>query len=162
MKNCRVGIGGGAAAAALLCFASLKALVLASPADRDIAEGASFGPVPPTSLAEMARLRLVVIVVVAELGVRRITSRTPQRRRRLLLLLLRLLLLLLARLRRLWYLQSSILQKQILCPIQPITGDLFGTQTHILFLGVTKGKRERETLSAISPWREGCRAAEER
>ena len=38
-------------------------------ADGDIAEDAAFGPVSVAALAEMARLREVVVVVVAELGV---------------------------------------------------------------------------------------------
>jgi len=56
------------------------ALVLAaSTANRDVAEGATFGPVAAARLAEVARLREAVVVVVAELGVRGLAPRALER-----------------------------------------------------------------------------------
>ena len=66
----------------------LDALVLsASAADGDVAEGAAAGPVSLAGLAEVARLGQAVVVVVAELGVRRVAPRAPQRPRGMLFLL---------------------------------------------------------------------------
>ncbi|PON82987.1 hypothetical protein TorRG33x02_211930 [Trema orientale] len=50
----------------------------ATTADGNVAEDAAFGPVAAAVLAEMAGLREVVVVVVAELGVERIATRTLQ------------------------------------------------------------------------------------
>lgn len=44
-------------------------LVLPATSNRNIPEGPTFGPMPLACLAEMPRLRLVVVVVIAELGV---------------------------------------------------------------------------------------------
>ena len=44
-------------------------ILAAATADGDVAEGAAMGPVPATGFAEVARLGVVVVVVVAELGV---------------------------------------------------------------------------------------------
>jgi len=44
-------------------------VLAAATADGDVAECAAMGPVPATGLAEVARLGVVVVVVVAELGV---------------------------------------------------------------------------------------------
>ena len=41
----------------------------------DIAEDAAFGPIAAAALAEVARLREVVVVVVAEFGVERVAAR---------------------------------------------------------------------------------------
>jgi hypothetical protein len=58
------------------------ALVLAAaPADGDVAERAPARPVALARLAEVARLRQRVVVVVAELGVGRVAARAPQRLR---------------------------------------------------------------------------------
>lgn len=55
------------------------ALVLAAAAaDGDVAEGAAFGPVAAARLAEMARLREVVVVVVAKFCVGGIAAWAPQ------------------------------------------------------------------------------------
>jgi hypothetical protein len=54
--------------------------VLAGPAtDGDVAKRSAFGPVATTVLAEMARLREVVVVVVAEFGVGGVAPGTLQR-----------------------------------------------------------------------------------
>ncbi|KAL2537885.1 Uncharacterized protein Fot_19276 [Forsythia ovata] len=45
----------------------------AATANWDVAENTAFSPVSPAALAEVARVRNVVIIVVTELGVRRIT-----------------------------------------------------------------------------------------
>ena len=84
--RCRRGHGHGGRGA--------RALVLAaSPADGHVAERAALGPVPAARLAEVARLRQAVVVVVAELGVGGVAARAPQpllgRRGRLLLRLRR-------------------------------------------------------------------------
>jgi hypothetical protein len=56
------------------------ALVLAaSSSDGDVAERAALGPVAAARLAEVARLREAVIVVVAELGVRGLAPRALER-----------------------------------------------------------------------------------
>jgi hypothetical protein len=56
-----------------------RALVLAAaPADGHVAERAALGPVPAAGLAEVARLREAVVVVVAELGVGGVAARAPQ------------------------------------------------------------------------------------
>ena len=47
----------------------------AAAADGNVPERASFGPVPPASLAEVAGLGEAVVVVVAELGVGGFTAR---------------------------------------------------------------------------------------
>lgn len=44
-------------------------ILAAATANWDVTEGATVGPVAAAGLAEMARLREVVVVVVAELGV---------------------------------------------------------------------------------------------
>lgn len=51
----------------------------AAAADGDVAEDAAFGPVTAAAFTEVARLREVVVIVVAELRVERITTRTLQR-----------------------------------------------------------------------------------
>jgi hypothetical protein len=66
-------------------------------ADGDVAEGSALGPVSPAGLAEVARLRRVVVVVVAELGVPRLAPRARVAGR---LVSVRLRLLLLRRRRR--------------------------------------------------------------
>lgn len=51
-----------------MVYRSLYSLVLpATSTNRNIAKGSSLGPVPSAGLAEMARLRKVIVVVVAEL-----------------------------------------------------------------------------------------------
>lgn len=51
-------------------------LVLSTPSsNRDVPKGTPLGPVPPTSLTEVPRLREAVVVVVAELGVGGVTPR---------------------------------------------------------------------------------------
>lgn len=45
-------------------------------ADRDVSKNTSFSPVPSTALAEVARLREVVVIVIAEFGVCRIAPWT--------------------------------------------------------------------------------------
>lgn len=55
----------------------LGSLVLpAPPANRNVPQSSSLGPVPPAVLAEMARLGEAIVVVVAELGVERIAAGT--------------------------------------------------------------------------------------
>ena len=50
-------------------LSSSNFLVLpATTTDRDVAESATFGPVPTTSLAKVARLREAVVVVVTKFG----------------------------------------------------------------------------------------------
>ena len=61
--NCHGGACGGGGGGLFGAF------VFAATADGDIAQGATFGPVPLAGSTEMARLRLVVVVVVTELGV---------------------------------------------------------------------------------------------
>lgn len=56
-------------------------LVPAAAAGGDAAERTAFSPVPLAGFAEMARLGFVVIVVVAELGIRRTAPRAVGRRR---------------------------------------------------------------------------------
>ena len=51
----------------------------ATAADGDVAEDAAFGPVAAAVLAEVAGLREVVVVVVAELGVHGVAARALQR-----------------------------------------------------------------------------------
>ena len=65
----RRGGGGG--------FGALGALAGAT-ADGNVPKGAAFGPVAAAALAEVARLRDVVVVVVAELGVGGVASGAPQ------------------------------------------------------------------------------------
>ncbi|KAG0452199.1 hypothetical protein HPP92_026076 [Vanilla planifolia] len=50
----------------------------AAAADGDVAEGAAFGPVAAAALAEVAGLCEAVVVVVAELGVRRVAARAAR------------------------------------------------------------------------------------
>lgn len=60
----------------------LASLVLAAAAaDGNVAEGAATGPVSLAGLAEVARLREAVVIVVAELCVCRIAARALERRR---------------------------------------------------------------------------------
>jgi hypothetical protein len=54
----------------------------AAAAHGDVAQDAALGPVPAAALAEVARLRQVVVVVVAELGVGRLAPRALHRLRR--------------------------------------------------------------------------------
>ncbi|WOK94841.1 hypothetical protein Cni_G03546 [Canna indica] len=70
-----------------------EALVLAAPANGNVAERAALRPVPATGPAVVPRLQLAVVVVVAKLGVRGIAPRAAQRRRRRRLLHLLPLLL---------------------------------------------------------------------
>lgn len=113
------GSGGGGCGAGAGRF---QALLLAAAADRNVAKSATFGPVPFTSLAKMARLSLVVVVVVAKLGVCRAASRASQR--------LRLRLCLPPRRIRLRQLQAAGPEKA-LSPVNPIARNLFITQTHL-------------------------------
>lgn len=62
-------IGGGAGALGVLAGAA---------ADGDVAEGPAMSPVATAGLAEVAGLREVVVVVVAELGVGRVAARARQ------------------------------------------------------------------------------------
>jgi len=50
----------------------------ATAAYRDVTQGPAFGPVPAARLAEVPRLSEVVVVVVTELGVRRIAAGAPE------------------------------------------------------------------------------------
>ena len=52
------------------------AILAAAPADGDVPQRAAFGPVSAAALAEVAGLREAVVVVVAELCVRRSAART--------------------------------------------------------------------------------------
>uniref|UniRef100_A0A0E0H4I5 Uncharacterized protein n=1 Tax=Oryza nivara TaxID=4536 RepID=A0A0E0H4I5_ORYNI len=62
------------------CRRRRRALVLArAAADGDVAERAALRPVTPARLAEVARLLEAVVVVVAELGVRRVAPRAVER-----------------------------------------------------------------------------------
>nr|GMD53937.1 hypothetical protein PanWU01x14_251760 [Ipomoea batatas] len=49
----------------------------AAASDGDVTQRASFGPVTAASLAEMARLGEIVVIIVTELRVGRITARAP-------------------------------------------------------------------------------------
>lgn len=53
-------------------------ILAATAADRDVAESATVSPVTPTGFAEVTRLREVVVVVVAELGVGGVTAWTGE------------------------------------------------------------------------------------
>lgn len=55
----------------------------ATAANRDVAQGASFRPIPPAALAEVPRLGEAVVVVVAEFCVCRVASGAPLGRLRL-------------------------------------------------------------------------------
>lgn len=60
----------------LIGFLGSHFLILsAATTHRNVPEGASFGPVPSAGLAKVPRLREAVVVVIAELGVGRVTSR---------------------------------------------------------------------------------------
>lgn len=51
----------------------------AAASDGDVAEDAAFGPVSPAALAEVPRLREIIVIVITEFGVERITPRALQR-----------------------------------------------------------------------------------
>jgi len=53
-------------------------VLAAASADGDVAEGAAVGPVAAAGLAEVARLGVVVVVVVAELGVGGVAPRAGE------------------------------------------------------------------------------------
>lgn len=74
-------MGGGELGIGTLLFGGLPcgfraSAFPASTADRDVAEGATLGPIPPATFAEVPRLRQAVVVVVTELSVGRGTPRT--------------------------------------------------------------------------------------
>lgn len=48
---------------------------MSSATNRDVAEEAAEGPVAATGLAKVARLRVIVIIVIAKFGVERMASR---------------------------------------------------------------------------------------
>lgn len=67
-RHCLELRGGGAGLAYGCCDGGVLVFPAAA-ADGDVAEGAAFGPVAAASLAEMAGLREVVVVVVTEFRV---------------------------------------------------------------------------------------------
>lgn len=50
-----------------------------SAADGDVAKSATVSPVTAAGFAEMARLREIIVIVVAEFGVERIAARAGER-----------------------------------------------------------------------------------
>ena len=76
-NNGSIGGGDGSGGRGSICC--LQALVFATTANGHITKSPSISPVPLTSFAKMARLRLVVIVVVIKLCIRGTTPWTLQR-----------------------------------------------------------------------------------
>lgn len=78
----REGVGGcgvcGAAGTRTRDGARAFGVLPAAPADGDVAEGAAVGPVAAARLAEVARLREVIVIVVTELGVGGVAPRAAE------------------------------------------------------------------------------------